>query len=186
MPHIDSFFNVMELFNEIIFVAITYTFIGFHQTEIEPVLDSSKQWSLGYITIGLIVLAYVVNFGMMVFAMVNKIRWLYRKIQFYLMKQKAKQAKKEAAIRRNIIRKRKLLKRMDALEFDEESLLIPDDFVAVNPWRDLRERVKSVKNIAAILITEKELSSDSSDREISLDRNSLRFTMLDSPIKGHE
>ena len=70
-------------------------------------------------------------------------------------------------------RKRKKLKRMDVVEFDIESIPKPSAFI----WRDLRERVKSVKNIAAIIISEKDLNSDSSDA--SLGRNSLTFSMLE-------
>ena len=38
-PHCDSYFNYLEIFNECMFVAITYTFFGYASSEIEPLLD---------------------------------------------------------------------------------------------------------------------------------------------------
>ena len=38
-PHVESYFNYLEMFNECMFMAITYTFIGYASSEIEPLLD---------------------------------------------------------------------------------------------------------------------------------------------------
>ena len=77
-PHIDDYFNLLELFNEIAFILIAYTFIGFVSSEIEPILNAEAQWQLGYVSIGLIGVVYAVNFCMMILVTIKKIQWMIR------------------------------------------------------------------------------------------------------------
>ena len=39
VPHLESYFNYLEMFNECMFMVITYTFIGYSSSENEPLLD---------------------------------------------------------------------------------------------------------------------------------------------------
>ena len=53
-------------------------------------LNVNVQWRLGYITIGMLGLVYIVNFIMMIVVVVHKIKWLVRKVKQHLAKRKAK------------------------------------------------------------------------------------------------
>ena len=152
MPHIENFYNIIELFNEITFILITYTFFGFHLTDIEPILSSDAQWKLGYCTFGLISIVYVVNFVVMMVSVSNKIKWLYRKVKYILAKKSAKEAAKKT--------KRKSQNKQQ-IKFDEESAAhLPNDEKpkvesenAVSRWR---RNFQSLKVIAQIIITNKD------------------------------
>ena len=86
MPHIDQYFNVLDLFNETFVVLTVYTLRGFSATSL---LDPAQQWTLGYITIAFIALVFVVNFVMMFVVTTARVKK-------YLRKRKAKKAREAA------------------------------------------------------------------------------------------
>ena len=92
----DSYFNILEVFNEASIILIVYSLQGFTSASlIEPAL----QWSLGYLTIGLISLVCLVNLIIMIVITPRKvIRFLKkRKIRKALEAREKRRAKQRAA-----------------------------------------------------------------------------------------
>lgn len=89
-PHIANFYNGLELFNEACIMLIVYSLTFFIATDTTPFLDVNLQWKLGYVTIGLVISVYAINFVIMTGV------WI-RNLIVYLKKRKAKKALKKAA-----------------------------------------------------------------------------------------
>ena len=95
-PHVDSYFNILEVFNETSVILIVYSLQGFISSSlIEPAL----QWSLGYLTIGLISTVCLVNLILMIVITPKKIiRFLKkRKLRKALEAREKKLARQKAA-----------------------------------------------------------------------------------------
>ena len=76
-PHIDSYFNVLDLFNESMTILTVYFLIGFSATS---VLDPNQQWILGYFTAAVITVVFLVNLTLMIVIAPGKvIRFLKRR-----------------------------------------------------------------------------------------------------------
>lgn len=89
-PHIDNYFNVLDLFNESMTILTVYALIGFSATSL---LEPSHQWVLGYFAGAIITIVFLVNLTLMIVIAPGKvIRFLKRrKIR------KAKEARVKAA-----------------------------------------------------------------------------------------
>jgi hypothetical protein len=76
-PHIDSYFNVLDLFNESMTIITVYSLIGFSATSL---LDPNAQWILGYLTAAVITIVFLVNLTLMIVIAPGKvIRFLKRR-----------------------------------------------------------------------------------------------------------
>ena len=93
-PHTENYFNYLEVFNECAFMMFTYSFFGYSQSEIGPLLDPELQYKLGNISLYTVGIVYWLNFIVMLFATFFKIRWAIRKIKRFIAKRKAKRALK--------------------------------------------------------------------------------------------
>ena len=71
MPHVDLGFNVLEVVNEIVTTLLVYTLLGFMTNS--P-LDTTIQWSLGYISILFIAIVFTLNFISMILVMIVTIK----------------------------------------------------------------------------------------------------------------
>ena len=65
-PHIETWFNVLELINQLLLALIIYSMTGFILSN--GLLTSSQLWNLGYFVIVLIAIIYVINFTIMIWA----------------------------------------------------------------------------------------------------------------------
>ena len=65
-PHIETWFNVLELINQLLLALIIYSMTGFILSN--GLLNSSQLWNLGYFVIVLIAIIYVINFTIMIWA----------------------------------------------------------------------------------------------------------------------
>ena len=90
MPHLENYYNKLELFNESLIALIVYSLIGFVSTGITPLLVLEVQWVLGYVSMMLIAIVYMVNFGVMVRKIADRINWVIKKIKAYFAKKKLK------------------------------------------------------------------------------------------------
>ena len=92
-PHVDSFFNILEVFNETSVMVVVYSLQGFVSSSlIEPAL----QWSLGYLTIGLISTVCLVNLTLMIIITPKKIIRFLKKRKL----RKALEAREKALARK--------------------------------------------------------------------------------------
>ena len=69
--------NWIEEFNELAFVLIMYTMLGFAVSEGPGILSVYELWVLGYIAIALIVVVYAINFVFMIYVHLKRIK-IYR------------------------------------------------------------------------------------------------------------
>ena len=67
IPHIEYHFNLLEIFNEISFLVLVYTFLGYTtSSDIEPFLSPEVQYKLGSVSLSIMAIVYSVNFIAMV------------------------------------------------------------------------------------------------------------------------
>ena len=64
MPHTDILFNLLEISNVVLQMLTIYTLKGYITTSI---LSPEVQWTLGYVSIGFIVLCAILNVAMLIF-----------------------------------------------------------------------------------------------------------------------
>ena len=76
MPHVQRKFNILELINEVVTTLIIYTLMGFLKSS---QLNTNQQWKLGYITIVLISVVFLLNFVSMIYILVTSIKRIYKK-----------------------------------------------------------------------------------------------------------
>ena len=74
-PHIEIWFNSLEFVNEVLMVFIIYTLFGFLVSDIPSLLTLRQQWRLGYVTIGLIIIIFIINFIGMIYSTFNRINY---------------------------------------------------------------------------------------------------------------
>ena len=81
-PHIENVFNILELVNESLYIMTIYTLTGFVGSSGPLVLNLGQQWLLGYITVTLIVIIYVINFVYMIVVTINRIKEYCKKRKY--------------------------------------------------------------------------------------------------------
>ena len=70
MPHIESYFNLLELFNEIFLLMIIYTLFGYTEGSN---LTYESQWDFAYITITMLSIVFSINIVVMVYTTFKKL-----------------------------------------------------------------------------------------------------------------
>ncbi len=74
-PHIEDYFNTLEVINESCIILLLYMSLGFWRNPDSEFswFDSTTNWNTGYLAIGIIVLIFVLNFGTMLYITVRKV-----------------------------------------------------------------------------------------------------------------
>ena len=67
-------FNILELINESLYIVIIYTLIGYLGASGPFFLNVGQQWLLGYVTVTLIVIIYIINFVYMIIVTINRLK----------------------------------------------------------------------------------------------------------------
>ena len=87
-PHIEHVFNNIELFNELLLVLIIYSMTGFTVSDGPSLIDVNQLWSIGYFSIALIILVYVINFVFMIWVHFTKVKTHYKEAKYKWRKKK--------------------------------------------------------------------------------------------------
>ena len=91
-PHVDEWFNSLEIVNEVIIILIIYTMKGYTTTSI---LKGNVQWMVGYITVALILATFLLNVAMMLSTITSKVRLTLRKKKAQKQRAKAHEKNKQ-------------------------------------------------------------------------------------------
>ena len=80
-PHIDDYFNTLEIFNESCIILLLYLALGFDRNQLTDFhwFDDEKSWRMGYGAILIIAMIFVVNFTAMIFVTVKRMVMHYRR-----------------------------------------------------------------------------------------------------------
>ena len=87
-PHLEPIFNLLERFNELMIVFILYTMIVFIFPNGPGIPSFITLWAVGYFTILLIVIVYVINFIFMLWVHFTKVKLTWRERKYKQKKKK--------------------------------------------------------------------------------------------------
>ena len=117
-PHVDWYFNVLEVFNELSIILIVYSLKAFISSQL---IDPSLQWPLGYFTISLIGFVCLVNLILMIVITPKKvIRFLKkRKIR------KALEARERKLLKLKAAQEQESMKKLNEIDEDLSNVAQP-------------------------------------------------------------
>ena len=95
-PHVDWYFNVLEVFNELSIILIVYSLQAFISSQL---IEPSLQWPLGYFTISLIAFVCLVNLILMIVITPKKIIRFLKKRKI----RKAREAKEKELLKQKAL-----------------------------------------------------------------------------------
>ena len=103
MPHVEDWFNSLEIFVECFLIIIVYVMFGFLTSDIQPLLPTKLQWSLGYVIVSIIVLIFTVILICMVNNTIKRLKYWLRKRKYRKTLEKRRAEKLNMEMKRNSI-----------------------------------------------------------------------------------
>ena len=76
-PHIDGFYNHLELFNDVFVLLLNYSLRGFVTSSMGSLIEPDHQWVIGYAAIAVVGVIYTADFFLMLREVYNKLKGHY-------------------------------------------------------------------------------------------------------------